>query len=533
MLSYLILQDWRTDTRGSGKDFICSRCGTLAPHQHQAEQTAASGAPAAAGAADSGGYTRVDHGHEDDEEYVQPLVRFWARPFVVTLEEEKSFPTPTTLKNENLLPYVQSNRGMIITPGYRFQANGVDFKVDYCHPQRGRITESTQVFCGTPISSTDPIEKVHLLPTLASLNGKSYESKELFSQFVLPMFKLRTALEAGLTQAQFESGVPLPPGTASIDCHIALGDTLMYNGVQFKVVGCRPKSGLVSRDTIVYTDGDPLPDLKTVTILPFYESLPNREKNITHEQLFRKYLEPELSGKHAFLSQSENFTTEGVEFRVVAADPPRGIVTMRTQIICDGRPLRYDEIARQQMEEDERLARELQMQEQGGGFIRPPFGMMPNIRMGGLQPGGHPRLIASLEHFVRNAPPNDPRRQQAQTILMLLNSGDPRMVRMLGELAMLERAVGRAPPPRASRDELESLPTWQFKMPSNVASMSTEEKAERLTCRICLMDYEEGDELRSLQCIHTYHRDCIDRWLTEGRNICPICKTPISARPPM
>ena len=42
-------------------------------------------------------------------------------------------------------------------------------------------------------------------------------------------------------------------------------------------------------------------------------------------------------------------------------------------------------------------------------------------------------------------------------------------------------------------------------------------------CSICLEPYQDGDDLRTVLCLHQFHKHCIDRWLrTNG--VCPICK---------
>jgi hypothetical protein len=43
---------------------------------------------------------------------------------------------------------------------------------------------------------------------------------------------------------------------------------------------------------------------------------------------------------------------------------------------------------------------------------------------------------------------------------------------------------------------------------------------------VCLEEYEEGEELRTLPCLHSFHKSCIDKWLG-GKKQCPMCKTPI------
>lgn len=42
-------------------------------------------------------------------------------------------------------------------------------------------------------------------------------------------------------------------------------------------------------------------------------------------------------------------------------------------------------------------------------------------------------------------------------------------------------------------------------------------------CSVCLAPYEVGDSVRTITCLHQFHRECIDTWL-RTHSTCPICK---------
>lgn len=52
------------------------------------------------------------------------------------------------------------------------------------------------------------------------------------------------------------------------------------------------------------------------------------------------------------------------------------------------------------------------------------------------------------------------------------------------------------------------------------------ESIGRETCPICIVDFEEGDDLRVLPCEgkHRFHQSCVDPWLLELSGSCPICR---------
>ncbi|KIR99200.1 hypothetical protein L804_03822 [Cryptococcus deuterogattii 2001/935-1] len=44
-------------------------------------------------------------------------------------------------------------------------------------------------------------------------------------------------------------------------------------------------------------------------------------------------------------------------------------------------------------------------------------------------------------------------------------------------------------------------------------------------CLVCLSGYEPEEDCRILGCRHAFHKDCVDQWLTTGKNSCPACRT--------
>eukprot|EP00188_Purpureofilum_apyrenoidigerum_P001343 Plantae.Rhodophyta-Purpureofilum_apyrenoidigerum.ctg17285.p1 GENE.Plantae.Rhodophyta-Purpureofilum_apyrenoidigerum.ctg17285~~Plantae.Rhodophyta-Purpureofilum_apyrenoidigerum.ctg17285.p1 ORF type:complete len:222 (+),score=27.86 Plantae.Rhodophyta-Purpureofilum_apyrenoidigerum.ctg17285:328-993(+) len=70
------------------------------------------------------------------------------------------------------------------------------------------------------------------------------------------------------------------------------------------------------------------------------------------------------------------------------------------------------------------------------------------------------------------------------------------------------------------RAELVSaLPEWIF-----VDNKSAEDgNISAESCVICIENYQEGENLKILPCLHVFHSHCADTWLQEHLN-CPTCK---------
>ena len=50
-------------------------------------------------------------------------------------------------------------------------------------------------------------------------------------------------------------------------------------------------------------------------------------------------------------------------------------------------------------------------------------------------------------------------------------------------------------------------------------------------CIICYMEYTEDDMVTKLDCNekHVFHASCIEEWIRQGKNSCPVCRAPINS----
>lgn len=70
-----------------------------------------------------------------------------------------------------------------------------------------------------------------------------------------------------------------------------------------------------------------------------------------------------------------------------------------------------------------------------------------------------------------------------------------------------------------SSDMIASLPSVSYK-----AQNTEDENTDQ--CVICRLDYEDGESLNVLPCKHTYHSECITKWLQINK-VCPVCSAEV------
>jgi len=75
----------------------------------------------------------------------------------------------------------------------------------------------------------------------------------------------------------------------------------------------------------------------------------------------------------------------------------------------------------------------------------------------------------------------------------------------------------------ASQSSINMLPLHYFIKKGRKETFS---EATANKCMICQYEYVDGEGLRTLPCIHTYHAECIDPWLLRSKS-CPVCQREI------
>ena len=70
-------------------------------------------------------------------------------------------------------------------------------------------------------------------------------------------------------------------------------------------------------------------------------------------------------------------------------------------------------------------------------------------------------------------------------------------------------------------EQTRKLPTRKYECTSTPES-----------CAICVDDFKDKDTVRVLPCKHYFHINCIDEWLTNHSDVCPLCKSQVPKENP-
>ena len=141
---------------------------------------------------------------------------------------------------------------------------------------------------------------------------------------------------------------------------------------------------------------------------------------------------------------------------------------------------------------------------------------------GGLRdPGSRAGDLAALALVDRDFTEDDYER------LLALDDANVRRGMSKSALARIPTSAWGAPPeggiPAGTRREAGTRAEAEA---AGGAPFSSAEASAR--CAVCLENYEAGETVRHLPCLHTYHMACVDKWLEHSVE-CPVCRVDLNA----
>lgn len=67
--------------------------------------------------------------------------------------------------------------------------------------------------------------------------------------------------------------------------------------------------------------------------------------------------------------------------------------------------------------------------------------------------------------------------------------------------------------------------TIKYKYVRSKKRSADEHNPELDKCPICISDFKNGEDVRRLRCLHAFHVDCVDEWICNRQQSCPVCRT--------
>ena len=58
------------------------------------------------------------------------------------------------------------------------------------------------------------------------------------------------------------------------------------------------------------------------------------------------------------------------------------------------------------------------------------------------------------------------------------------------------------------------------------ANKDVDADEEQEACAICLLEYKDEDNIGTLQCVHEFHAECINKWLQRKKSS-PFCRASV------
>eukprot|EP00401_Gymnodinium_catenatum_P026954 CAMPEP_0117507938 /NCGR_PEP_ID=MMETSP0784-20121206/26683_1 /TAXON_ID=39447 /ORGANISM="" /LENGTH=460 /DNA_ID=CAMNT_0005303461 /DNA_START=47 /DNA_END=1429 /DNA_ORIENTATION=+ len=349
---------------------------------------------------------------------------------------------------ELLAPGLREKRGAkeAIRDGTFIHSSGFDFVVVKCEPADSVLCSETDYFVeGAPIAKIEKVQFVGLWDFES--RNKDLDPSTLFDEYIGPYFRQRSKADVGHL--------------------VTVGDVVKISDMEFQIMAAEPSPrdiGIIDSNTMVFVDWDATPEFDKIHIVPFQDTLPHAYEF----DIFNDYLKPFLTkNKHMRFEADNQFTYQGVQFKVVCCEPAGPArIGHNTTIYCEGV-------------------------------------LHPSLR--NLLP---PELLEQLSQL----PPG--------LQMLLLNTealAGGYEERLMEVQEMLSRRRG------LSNETISRVDKFSWEDPGSGGSQTS---AAQTQCMVCLSNFAQGEEVRRLPCSHVFHARCIDEWLRRCTD-CPICKADV------
>mmetsp|Transcript_27196 Transcript_27196/g.84638 ORF Transcript_27196/g.84638 Transcript_27196/m.84638 type:complete len:452 (-) Transcript_27196:114-1469(-) len=333
---------------------------------------------------------------------------------------------------EILAPELKHKRATeeVIKTGLIIRSSDHEFIVVKSEPDECLLSSETDYFVqGDPIARFEKVQFICLRDFETVNTGQ--DPSVLFNDYISPHF--RHARESG----------------EDVGNIVVVGDIVKILDLEFRVMAADPSPpdiGIIDSETMVFVDWDSTPEFDKIHIVPFQDTLPHAYEF----DVFNDYLKPYLTrNKHMRLGVNDQFTYQGVQFKVVCTEPNGPArIGRNTTIYCEGV-------------------------------------LHPSLR--NLLP---PELLEQLSHL----PPG--------LQMLLLNTealAGGYEERLIEVQEMLSRRRG------LSSETIDRVDKFRWQ--------DIRHEHAQTQCMVCLSDFADADEVRPLPCGHVFHAPCIDEWL--------------------
>lgn len=144
-----------------------------------------------------------------------------------------------------------------------------------------------------------------------------------------------------------------------------------------------------------------------------------------------------------------------------------------------------------------------------------------------------PSRRASLVSVESEAGPS-PSTMPATTHSIIARDSNPEIAAAAREFAEQRRTLVQSQvDPRAHYAKVDGTGSHHHATPTPPPTTPRRPEREReegdkedMLCPICLVEFQEGDNVRILPCqlAHSFHKECVDPWLLEVSSSCPLCR---------